>query len=77
MCSSGGGNVSVMNTSSTGFTGGKLIKSLDEVTQPGETINLRFSDRKAVDLNGINRFKSLKELDVSGNLLTQDIPELR
>ncbi len=62
--------MSIMNSSSTGFTGGKFIKSLDEVAQPGETINLRFSDRKVVDLNGINRFKSLKELDVSGNLLT-------
>ena len=70
MCSSAGGNISIMNTSSTGFTGGKFIKSLDEVTSPGETINLRFSDRKVVDLNGINRFKSLKELDVSGNYLT-------
>ena len=72
-CSSGHG--SGINTNSTGLTNG-AIKSLADVSNPQYFISLRFSDRKVTDLKGLNLFKNLGELDVSGNLLTLEIPEL-
>jgi hypothetical protein len=38
---------------------------------------LRFSDRSITELPGLHLFKNLNELDISGNLLTMEIPDLR
>ena len=54
-----------------GANGG--IKCLTEVNNPQYFISLRFSDRKLQELKGINLFKNLTELDISGNLLTNEI----
>lgn len=78
ICSSGHG--SNPNTSSTGLTLGAAqgaIKSLTEVSNPQYFISLRFSDRKVTELKGLNLFKNLSELDISGNNLTEEIPELK
>jgi Leucine-rich repeat (LRR) protein len=56
---------------------GQFIKSLQDVNNPQYFISLRFSDRKINDLKGIYKFKNLSELDISGNLLTEEIPELK
>ena len=53
------------------------IASLNDVNNPQYFISLRFSNRKVTELRGINRFKNLSELDISGNLLTEEIPELK
>jgi Leucine-rich repeat (LRR) protein len=39
-------------------------------------ITFRFTDRKLCKLTDITRFRNLTELDVSGNLLTEEVPEL-
>jgi hypothetical protein len=49
------------------------IKCLTEVNNPQYFISLRFSDRKLSELKGINLFKNLTELDISGNILTNEI----
>ena len=40
-------------------------------------ISFRFVDRKVKHLNDIGRFRNLTELDVNGNLLKQEVPELQ
>jgi|LauGreDrversion4_2_1035121.scaffolds.fasta_scaffold151283_2 Leucine-rich repeat (LRR) protein len=69
-------NGSAVNTSSTALTNAG-IKSLSEVTNPRSYIMLRFSDRRVTDLKGLQLFKNLAELNVSGNFLQGEIPELQ
>lgn len=47
-----------------------------EVKNPQSLITFRFVNRKVSNLNEIERFRNLTELDVSGNLLQTEVPEL-
>jgi len=49
---------------------------LSEVKNPQIFIQFRFNDRKATEINDIRLFKNLTQLDISGNLLAQEIKEL-
>lgn len=50
---------------------------MNEVKNPSHLISFRFVDRKVTHLNDIGRFRNLTELDVNGNLLKQEVPELQ
>lgn len=52
------------------------IKSLSEVKNPQVLISFRFCDKKVCKIPEIKLFKSLTELDVSGNLLKEEVEEL-
>lgn len=52
------------------------VKSLTEVKNPSNLITFRFVNRKVTHLKEISRFRNLTELDVNGNLLQQEVPEL-
>ena len=52
------------------------VKSLSEVKNPSNLITFRFMNRKVTHLKDISRFRNLTELDVNGNLLQQEVPEL-
>ena len=52
------------------------VKSLTEVKNPSNLITFRFVNRKVTHLNDIARFRNLTELDVNGNLLQSEVPEL-
>ncbi|CDW72911.1 UNKNOWN [Stylonychia lemnae] len=73
ICSSNGSALGSASQTTT-MTG---VKSLGEVKNPSMFISWRFCDRKLTDLKDIGQFKNLAELDISGNLLQNDISELR
>ena len=53
------------------------IKSLSEVKNPSLLISFRFVNRAAENLSEIQKFRNLTDLDLGGNLLREDVPELR
>ena len=52
------------------------IKSLSEVKNPQLLITFRFVNRWIESLSEIRKFRNLTDLDLSGNLLRQEVPEL-
>lgn len=52
------------------------IKSLSEVKNPQLLITFRFVNRGIENLSEIRKFRNLTDLDLSGNLLRQEVPEL-
>jgi hypothetical protein len=46
------------------------LLSLSEVKNPQSLITFRFVNRSAIQLDEIERFRNLTELDVNGNQLT-------
>ena len=66
-------NSSFSNSSNTTVP----VRSLNEVKNPSHLISFRFINRKVTHLNDIGRFRNLTELDVNGNLLKQEVPELQ
>jgi Leucine-rich repeat (LRR) protein len=46
------------------------------VKNPSSLITFTFADRKLTTLSEIDRFRNLTELDVKGNLLHQEVPQL-
>jgi len=52
------------------------VKSLSEVKNPSLLISFRFVNRGVTRLDEIEKFRNLTELDVTGNLLQQEVPEL-
>jgi len=80
-CSSGsakvnrGHNISTSSTNAPGCLSN--VKSLSEVKNPQFLISFRFSDRKVKEIKDISLFKNLTELDLSGNLLYEEVTELR
>jgi Leucine-rich repeat (LRR) protein len=53
------------------------IKSLSEVKNPSLLISFRFVNRAAENLSEIQKFRNLTDLDLSGNLLREEVPELK
>lgn len=53
------------------------IKSLSEVKNPSLLISFRFVNRHLESIPDIAKFRNLTELDLSGNLLTKEVPELK
>jgi Leucine-rich repeat (LRR) protein len=53
------------------------IKSLSEVKNPPSLITFRFVNRGVTTLEEIQKFRNLTELDVSGNQLRFEVPELK
>ena len=53
------------------------IKSLSEVKNPPSLITFRFVNRGVATLDEIQKFRNLTELDVSGNQLRFEVPELK
>lgn len=53
------------------------IKSLSEVKNPSLLISFRFVNRGIESLSEISKFRNLTELDLSGNMLRKEVPELR
>jgi len=52
------------------------VKTLTEVKNPSNLITFRFVNRRVTHLTEISRFRNLTELDVNGNLLKSEVPEL-
>jgi Leucine-rich repeat (LRR) protein len=73
MRASGGKRSSSSNSFSSNTT---AIKSLSEVKNPQLLITFRFVNRAVESVSEISRFRNLTELDLSGNLLRSEIPEL-
>lgn len=53
------------------------IKSLTEVKNPSLLFSFRYINRRVTHLKDISRFRNLTELDVNGNLLQQEVSELK
>lgn len=53
------------------------IKSLSEVKNPSLLISFKFANRNAENLQDIQKFRNLTDLDLSGNLLRQEVVELK
>lgn len=52
------------------------IRSLSDITNPSALVSFQFACRGLASLSGIERFKNLAELDVSGNSLVEAVKEI-
>ena len=52
------------------------IQKLSDIKNPQKLLTLRFVNRKASKLAEISLFKNLRELDLSGNMLQEEVQEL-
>lgn len=52
------------------------IQKLSDIKNPQKLLTLRFVNKKATRLAEISLFKNLRELDLSGNMLQEEVPEL-
>ena len=66
---------SQFNYSASGFTP-TTIQKLSDVKNPQKELILKFINKKAQKLPELSFFKNLRELDLSGNLLNEEIKEL-
>jgi len=52
------------------------IQRLSDVKNPQKLLTFRFVNRKATKITEISLFKNLRELDLTGNMLQEEIKEL-
>lgn len=69
-----GGNRSCSTNSYSSNT--TALKSLSEVKDPKLLINFRFVNKGVESLTEISNFRNLTELDLTGNLLRNEVPQL-
>jgi Leucine-rich repeat (LRR) protein len=69
-----GGNRSCSTNSYSSNT--TALKSLSEVKDPKLLINFRFVNKGVETLTEISNFRNLTELDLTGNLLRNPVPQL-
>lgn len=70
-----GSRGSNFNSSTSTFPAAPVSK-LSEVKNPQKLMSFRFINQKATKLTEIATFKNLQELDLSGNLLQDQVKEL-
>ncbi|CAG9322141.1 unnamed protein product [Blepharisma stoltei] len=51
-------------------------KNLSDIAKPSALVSLLWANRDETELNGIEKFKNLAELDISGNYLSSEVTQL-
>ena len=76
MGSAGSGSHGSNFNSSTSTFPAAPVQKLSDVKNPQKLMSFRFVNRKATKISEISLFKNLTELDLSGNLLQEQVKEL-